>query len=56
MATVIASPDPSHDPYQRVAGIFDTVFEPMNRGLRLIGMGMDDSKGFNRNLNSIWAL
>lgn len=22
----------------------------------LIGMGMDDSKGFNRNLNSIWAL
>jgi ubiquinone/menaquinone biosynthesis C-methylase UbiE len=28
------------DPYQRVAGLFDTIFEPMNRGLRLIGVGM----------------
>ena len=30
----------SKDPYRRVAGLFDTIFEPMNRGLRLIGLGM----------------
>lgn len=28
------------DPYRRVAAVFDRVFEPMNRGLRLIGLGM----------------
>jgi len=30
----------TNDPYRRVAGLFDTIFEPMNRGLRLIGLGM----------------
>lgn len=28
------------DPYRRVAVLFDTIFEPLNRGLRLIGVGM----------------
>lgn len=27
----------SNDPYSHLAGVFDFVFEPMNRGLRLIG-------------------
>ena len=30
----------TEDPYRRVAGLFDTIFEPMNRGLRLIGLRM----------------
>jgi ubiquinone/menaquinone biosynthesis C-methylase UbiE len=30
----------SGDPYRRVAGVYDRLFEPMNRGLRLIGYRM----------------
>jgi len=30
----------ARDPYRRVAKVFDRIFEPMNRGLRLIGLGM----------------
>jgi len=28
------------DPYRRTAGLFDKIFEPLNRGLRLVGLGM----------------
>lgn len=28
------------DPYRRVAGIYDRLFEPLNRGLRLLGVRM----------------
>lgn len=30
----------SKDPYQSVANIYDRIFEPMNRGLRLLGLRM----------------
>jgi len=30
----------SKDPYSHLAGVFDVLFEPMNRGLRLIGRAM----------------
>lgn len=30
----------SKDPYSHLAGVFDILFEPMNRGLRLIGRAM----------------
>lgn len=30
----------SKDPYRRVAGIYDRIFEPMNRGLRVLGFRM----------------
>lgn len=30
----------SEDPYQRVAGIYDRIFEPMNKGLRVLGFRM----------------
>ena len=30
----------SDDPYRRVAGIYDRLFEPLNRGLRLLGVSM----------------
>ena len=30
----------SEDSYRRVAGVYDKLFEPMNRGLRLIGLKM----------------
>ena len=28
------------DPYRRVAPLFDKIFEPLNRGLRVLGLGM----------------
>jgi ubiquinone/menaquinone biosynthesis C-methylase UbiE len=30
----------NEDPYRRVAGMYDRLFEPMNRGLRLLGFRM----------------
>ncbi len=30
----------SRDPYKRVAGLYDRVFEPMNKGLRILGVRM----------------
>ena len=30
----------TNDAYRGIAAFFDTIFEPMNRGLRLIGVGM----------------
>jgi ubiquinone/menaquinone biosynthesis C-methylase UbiE len=30
----------TEDPYRRFAGLYDTIFEPMNRGLRLLGIRM----------------
>lgn len=30
----------TNDPYRRVAGIYDRLFEPLNRGLRLLGVRM----------------
>lgn len=30
----------NEDPYRRVAGIYDRLFEPLNRGLRLLGLRM----------------
>jgi len=30
----------SEDPYSNVAGRYDKIFEPMNRGLRLLGLRM----------------
>jgi len=30
----------TEDPYKRVAGFYDRLFEPMNRGLRLLGVRM----------------
>jgi ubiquinone/menaquinone biosynthesis C-methylase UbiE len=35
-----ASEKMSEDPYKRVAGLYDRLFEPMNRGLRLLGLRM----------------
>lgn len=33
------------DPYKNIAGFYDRVFEPLNRGLRAIGMKMCPPKG-----------
>jgi len=30
----------SNDPYRQVAGIYDRLFEPLNKGLRLLGVRM----------------
>lgn len=30
----------NHDEYRRVAGVYDGIFEPMNRGLRFLGLRM----------------
>jgi len=38
----------SKDPYRRVAGIYDRLFEPMNKGLRLVGIRMSrPTEGMN---------
>ena len=39
------------DPYKRVAGFYDRLFEPMNRGLRVLGFRM-----FIRHFMSIGGL